>query len=47
MAQCYWSGNPLPKDSFRAMDTAKTSNKSSQTNSQAVTKPKHASPPIS
>lgn len=47
MDQCYWSGNPLPKDSFRAMDTAKTSNKSSQTNSQVVTKPKHASPPIS
>ncbi|KFB66076.1 hypothetical protein [Candidatus Accumulibacter vicinus] len=40
--KCNWSGNPIPQDSFRPLDTAKTSVKSSQTNSQVVTKPKHA-----
>ena len=44
MPKCNWSGNPIPKDSFRAMDTSKNNQKSSKTNSQVVTKPKHAPP---
>lgn len=44
MSKCNWSGNPIPQDSFRPLDTSNTSVKSSQTNSQVVTKPKHAPP---
>ncbi len=43
MAMYYWSGNPLPRDSFKALDTAKNNQKTSRAAPIAM-KPKHPAP---
>lgn len=43
MAVCQWSGNPLPRDSFKALDTKKSNQKTSRTSPIAM-KPKHPAP---
>ena len=43
MAQCQWSGNPLPQDSFTTLATAKNNQKTSRTAPIAM-KPKHPAP---
>lgn len=42
MSKCNWSGNPIPKDSFKTMAAAKTV-KTSRAKT-VKTKPKHPAP---
>ena len=43
MSKCNWSGNPIPQNSFKAMDTSKNNQKTSR-GAPIAMKPKHPAP---